>query len=151
MRYNASNMSWKVFALLESSFCVLLSVVSVIFLLFVMTANGGTGIAEPIAIVGIIGAMALTLVAHGQLIGSFRRRAPGQTAAPRPGSLAIPALTVLVVVGDISVLLLDGHASWHEFARVYITYALVPPAALALASRALVVLLTRRPSSESLI
>jgi len=223
-------MNWKVFALLESSFCVLLSVVAVIFLLFVMTANGGTGIAEPIAVGDVVLAVALTLVAHGQLIGSFRRPANARTAdagtrgtrvtdagkpgdesapgaeeaagpvllgpatvllspstvsvspakdlaasgpdsqnpavqrlgelakqnghtpltpapgvaTPRPGSWAIPILTVLVFVGAAVLLPLAGSATWAGFARVYLTYAMAPPAALALVARGMVVLSTRR-------
>ncbi|MGH2459843.1 MAG: hypothetical protein ACRDIY_13365 [Chloroflexota bacterium] len=139
-------MNWKVFALLESSFCVLLSVVAVIFLFFVMSERGGSGFAEPIAIAGIVLSIALTLVAHGQLIGSFRRQPPGVEIEPRAGSLAIPILTI-VAFGDAALLSATaGAASWAEFARVYVTYFLAPPAALALVSRLFVMWLTRGPS-----
>ncbi len=141
-------MNWKLFALLESSFCVLLSVVAVIFLVFVMSENGGTGIAEPIAIVGIGLSIALTLVAHGQLIGSFRRQPPGVEIVPRAGSVAIPILTIAVFGLAALLSVTAGRSSWADFARVYVTYFLGPPAALALLSRVFVVWLTRPPSSS---
>lgn len=140
-------MNWKVFALLESSFCVLLSVVAVIFLVFVMTERGGSGIAEPIGIAGIALSIALTLVAHGQLIGSFRRQPPGVEVQPRAGSIAIPVLTIVVLLGAALLSATAGSAGWADFARVYVTYFLAPPAVLALLSRVFVVWLTRRPSS----
>src|SRR5690349_6437945 len=107
-------MNWKLFALLESSFSVLLSVMAVIFLFFVMTANGGTGPAEPLAIGDVVLALALTLVAHGQLIGSFRRQPPGHVITPRPGSLAIPILAALVFAVAVVLLLFAGTASWAD-------------------------------------
>jgi len=144
------HMKWKVFALLESSFSVLLSVIAIILALFIMTATGGTGTTEVIAIADVVLSVVLTLVAHGQLIGSFRRLPPGEMRSPQPGSPAIPILAVLLFLGTVAFLPLGGQASWTDFARVYVTYAVAPPVALALIARALVVLSTRRPASKPL-
>ncbi|HEX5415238.1 MAG TPA: hypothetical protein VFZ25_06205 [Chloroflexota bacterium] len=123
---------WKLFALLESSFGVLLSVMTIIYLAFVIMS--GDGLVRTLAILGIFLSVALTLVAHGQLIGTFRRRpAP---ATPQVGSVGIPILIVADFGLAALLWVLGGSAHWTDFARVYLTYSLLPPAALAFLARA---------------
>jgi hypothetical protein len=86
------------------------------------------------------------LVAHGQLIGAFRRTGP--PALPRPVSPFIPGLVLLVFVVDGLVLWAAGTSSWTDFGRVFLIYSLVPPAALALVARVLVVWSTRRSMGD---
>ncbi len=142
-------MSWKVFALLESSFGVLLSVLGIILSAFVLTAGSGDGTTRLLAWGGIVAAIALTLVSHGQLIGTFRRKP--RPAEPRPERSVLPALILVVLVVDVALVQLAGSAAWASVARVYLTYFLGPPAALALVSRALVVWSIRRRSDPSRI
>lgn len=142
-------MSWKLVALLESSLCVLESVLAMILLGFVMTATGGTDATRPIAIIGLGVAVALVLVAHGQLIGSFRR-VPDDSTAARPSGPALPILAVLLFAGSASLVLLAPRADWAGFARAFLVYAMAPPTLLALVARGLLVLATRHPSSRSL-
>jgi len=122
---------WKVCALLESSFAVLLSVMTLIYLAFVIMS--ADGLVRTVAILGIPLTVALTLVAHGQLIGTFRRRPVAAT--PRLGSIWIPIL--IAADFGLAALLwaLGGAAHWTDFARVYLTYSLLPPAALAFLAR----------------
>lgn len=129
-------MKWKTFALLESSFCVLLSVLAVILLGFILVAGGSVGGVLMAGWLGIVLAAALTLVAHGQLIGSFRRR--GSVSIPQVGSAWIPTLVVAVIADTVGLLAIGGDARWVAFAWVYLSYALLPPAALAMLSRAFV-------------
>lgn len=139
MPYNRETM-WKLFALLESSFGVLLSVMALIYLAFVIMSAGG--LARTLAILGIFLTVALTLVAHGQLIGTFRRRPGG--VMPRMGSVGIPILVAAVLGLSALLWVLGGTARWTGFARVYLTYSLLPPAALAWLARALVAWSIRR-------
>ncbi len=140
-------MRWKTFALLESSFCVLLSVLAIILMGFVLVANGTTDLARIVSWLGIVGAAALTLVAHGQLVGSFRRR--GKIPVPQSGSLWIPVLAVGVLGVCTFLAVLVGS----EFVRRLLVYLIVPPTGLALLSRVMVVRALRRvaraPFSES--
>ena len=131
------------YALLESSFAVLLSVLSLILMLFVLTA-GATDLARVIAWAGIALTPILTLVAHAQLIGSFRRRPAG--APTRPGGLSLPLLGALVFMTSLALVQVVGSASWVSFARTYLTYALAPPAALGLASRVMLIRSFRQAS-----
>jgi hypothetical protein len=126
-------MRWKTFALLESSFCVLLSVLAIILMGFVLVANGTTDLARLVSWIGIVGAAALTLVAHGQLVGSFRRR--GKIPVPRTGSAWIPILTVGVLGVCVSLAVMVGT----DFVWKLLAYLIVPPAGLALLSRLMVV------------
>jgi hypothetical protein len=131
-------MRWKTFALLESSFCVLLSVLAIILMGFVLVANGTTDLARLVSWIGIVGAAALTLVAHGQLVGSFRRR--GKIPVPRTGSAWIPILTVGVLGVCVSLAVMVGT----DFVWKLLAYLIVPPAGLALLSRLMVVRSLRR-------
>ncbi len=143
-------MSWKIFALLESSFSVLLSVLAVVYMAFVLTANRGLSLITWLAIGGIILSISLTLVAHGQLIGAFRRTHGVSPSEPRPGSIAIPVL-VLAVLGISAVVPdLAGQSTWGDFARVYLTYSMIAPAGLAIISRLVAVWLCRRASGVPL-
>ena len=136
--------TWKIFALLESSCGVLLSVLAVILDAFVLTAGGAADLAHLIAWGGVALALALTLVAHGQLIGTFRRK-PVEVA-PQPGSIALPILVVAVLAAGVGLVGLAGPVRWADFARLFLTYTLVPPAVFALACRALVAWSLRRMS-----
>jgi hypothetical protein len=128
-----ARVKWKTFALLESSFCVLLSVLAIILMGFVLVENGTTGLARLVAWGGIVGAAALTLVAHGQLIGSFRRR--GKVPVPQTGSVWIPILTVGVLGVCAALAVIVGS----DFVWKLLEYLIVPPTLLALLSRLLVV------------
>ena len=126
-------MRWKTFALLESTFCVLLSVLAIILMGFVLVESGTPDAARVIAWGGIVGATALTLVAHGQLIGSFRRR--GKTPVPRTGSAWIPVLAVgLLVASGVLALIVSS-----AFVLKLLEYLILPPTLLALLSRLLVI------------
>lgn len=136
-------MSWKIFALLESSCSVLLSVLAIILMGFVLTSNGPSLTIRTICWLGIVAALALTLVAHAQLIGSFRRRPGG--VVPQAGSIAIPILVAVVLALSAAILLLAGSGGgWASFAQAFLVYALVPPAVAAFASRLLVLWSLRR-------
>jgi hypothetical protein len=135
-------MKWKTFALLESSFCVLLSVLAVILLGFILVADGSVGGVLVAGWLGIVLSAALTLVAHGQLIGSFRRR--GSVSIPQVGSAWIPTLVVAVIADTVGLLAIGGDARWVAFAQVFLSYALLPPAALAMLSRVFVARSIRR-------
>ncbi len=129
------------YALFESSFAVLLSVLALILMLFVLTA-GATDGARVVAWIGVALTPILTLLAHGQLIGSFRRKAG---AAPsQPGGLAIPLFVTLVFASSVVLVGIVGSSPWASFARTYATYALAPPTFLALVSRVLLVRAIRR-------
>ncbi|HUX85673.1 MAG TPA: hypothetical protein VMW65_01620 [Chloroflexota bacterium] len=143
-------MNWKIFALLESSLSVLLSVLAVVYMAFVLATGQATALVTWLAIGGIVLSLALTLVAHGQLVGAFRRKPNGLRPEPKPGSMAIPIL-VLAVLGICAVVpLLAGGDAWVDFLRTYLTYSMVAPAGLAIISRLLVVLLCRRASDVPL-
>jgi hypothetical protein len=142
-------MRWKTFALLESSFCVLLSVLAIILMGFVLVASGTSDSQRILAWLGIVEAAALTLVAHGQLIGSFRRR--GKIPVPQTGSIWIPVLAVAVLLTGVALVIVGANARWVEFARVYLTYSIVPPTVLALLFRVMVVRSLRRlPATTAL-
>lgn len=136
---------WKVCALLESSFGVLLSVMTLIYLAFaIMSADG---LVRTLAILGIGLSLALTLVSHGQLIGTFRRRpVPAQ---PRLGSIWIPILVAAEFGLATLIWTLGGSAHWTDFARVFLTYSLLPPAALAFLARAGVAWSIRRMVADA--
>jgi|GEM_PF-5730536 len=135
---------WKVFALLESSFGVLMSVMALIYLGFVITSEGG--LVRTLALLGIFLTVALTLVSHGQLIGTFRRRPGGAT--PQVGSMGIPILVAATLGLAVLLLVLGGSSQWTGFGRVYLIYSLLAPAALALLSRVLVVWSIRRRTAD---
>ena len=142
-----ATMRWKTFALLESSFCVLLSVLAIILMGFVLVANGTTDFARLIAWLGIVASAALTLVAHGQLVGSFRRR--GKIPVAQVGSIWIPVLAmgVLGICAWLSAL------AGSEFVWRLLVYLILPPTGLALLSRLMVVQslrqVARMPSAET--
>ena len=135
---------WKVFALLESSFGVLLSVMALIYLAFVIASAGG--MVRILAMLGILLTVALTLVSHGQLIGTFRRRPGGAT--PQVGSVGIPILVAATLGLTVLLLVLGGSSRWTDFGRTYLTYSLLAPAVLALLARALVAWSIRRNPAD---
>ncbi len=140
-------MRWKTFALLESSFCVLLSVLAIILMGFALVADGTNDLVRFVSWLGIVGAAALTLVAHGQLVGSFRRR--GKIPVPRTGSSWIPVLAIGVLGVCASLAVIVGS----EFVRRLLVYLILPPTGLALLSRLMVVRslreVARVPSPET--
>ena len=143
-------MNWKIFALLESSLSVLLSVLAVVYMAFALTANQGSALISWLAIGGIVLSLGLTLVAHGQLIGAFRRKPSLPPVEPKPGSNAIPIL-VLAVLGICAVVPeVAGAGGWVDFLRTYLTYSMIAPAGLAIISRLAAVFLWRRASGVPL-
>jgi hypothetical protein len=131
-------MRWKTFALLESSFCVLLSVLAIILLGFVLVGSGTGDVTRLLAWLGIAGSASLTLVAHGQLVGSFRRR--GKSPVVRVGSVWIPALALGVLGICAALASMVGSA----FVWRLLEYLILPPAALAFLSRLMVARSLRR-------